>query len=59
MKYDKLLWESDFLSTELFGDDVEEFNVGIYRLKDFPEILVYVDTENAAIFDAFLNKEDE
>lgn len=58
MDYEKIHWESDFLSTEIYGDDIDDFTVGVYRLIDFPEIILYINTEIGEIIEVFLEEKE-
>ena len=56
LDYSKLHWQNDFMSDEIYGEGIEEFVVGVYTLKDFPEITVYINTEIGEIIDVFLDE---
>lgn len=48
--YNDFKWESDYDGEELGYEEVHV--VGLYTLKAYPEILVYIDTENHVLIDA-------
>ena len=37
------------MSYEIYGDGVDEFVVGLYCLKDFPEINLYINVDESKI----------
>lgn len=57
MDYSKLVWQSDWNGEEVGYDAVSV--VGLYTLKGFPEMNVYIDVEKGIILEAFLDYEDE
>lgn len=61
MDYSKLHWQSDFMRSEIYGecDEEDDFVVGVYTIADFPEVVVYVDTERGIIIDSYVVNEDE
>jgi hypothetical protein len=59
MDYSKLHWQSDFMSDEIYGEGVDEFVVGIYTLRDFPQITLYINTEIGKVIEVFLDEDEE
>jgi len=57
LDYSNLHWIGDFMSDEIYGEGVDDFVVGIYNLKDFPEITLYINTEEGKIIEVFLDEE--
>ena len=59
MDYRKLAWESDFMASELgYSTEDDDFVVGLYSLIDFPEVLLYINTEEEIIVEVYLMRED-
>ncbi|MCM3387203.1 hypothetical protein M3649_03540 [Ureibacillus chungkukjangi] len=61
MDYSKLHWQSDWMKSEVYGDQyegVDDTVVGYYTLVDFPEINLYIDTEEGKILEVWLSEED-
>lgn len=59
--YSKLHWVGDFMYSEIIGEPYEienDYVVGIYSIKDFPEISVYIDTEKGKILDVWLDDDE-
>ena len=55
MNYGSLVWQSDCMSTEFYADDnMDEFVVGIYLIAEFPEVVLYINTETGRIIDVEL-----
>lgn len=59
MDYSKLHWHSDWKYSEVYGEVEDDIALGLYSIKDFPEIRMYIDTENQKIIDAWLVEEEE
>lgn len=57
MDYRKLHWHSDWNGYEVGYDDVSV--VGLYSIRDFPELSAYVDTENEVFLEVWLNEEED
>lgn len=57
LDYNKLHWYSDWMYSELFGgvDESDDVVVGLYAIKDFPNIHMYIDMENQKIIDAWID----
>ena len=55
MDYSKLHWYSDWNGDEVGYDEV--LVVGLYSLIDFPEINMYIDTENGRILEVWLDED--
>ena len=45
------------MSYEIYGEGVDEFVVGLYCLKDFPEINLYINVDESKIIEVFLEDE--
>lgn len=59
MNYSKLHWYSDWMYSEIYGESEEEDRViGMYSIADFPEINLYIDTENGKILEAWLEDDE-
>lgn len=59
MDYSKLHWSGDWMHSEVYGEsDQEDVVVGLYTIIDFPEINLYIDTENGKILEVWLDEED-
>lgn len=63
MRYNNYNWSADFMLSEILGLDYEEVEndtvVGLYSLKDFPEVNMYIDMENNKVIEVFLIGDDE
>lgn len=62
MDYSKLHWWSDFLYSETHDRRVSEEDdrtVGLYTMKDFPEIRLYIDIENDKVLEVWLENETD
>lgn len=47
------------MHSEVYGEsDHEDIVVGLYSIIDFPEINLYIDTENGKILEVWLDEED-
>jgi hypothetical protein len=53
--YDELIWSSDWNGDEVGYPEVEV--VGLYSLKAYPYIYMYIDTENNRILEAWYSEE--
>lgn len=61
MKYDLLHWQSDWMKSEIYGEEFEgedDTVIGYYTLKDFPEVNLYIDTEEGKIIEVWLDEEE-
>ena len=59
MNYDDLIWDSDWNGYKVGYDNIN--TVGLYRLKDIPEIWLYldVDNDNFKILKVWIDDDDE
>lgn len=60
MDFSKLNWSGDFLYSELLGLSYEvknDFTAGHYTIKDFPEVNLYINTEEGKIIKTWLEQE--
>lgn len=56
MNYDDLIWSSDWDGYKVGYDNIN--TVGLYRLKDIPEIAMYIDIDNFKILEVWVDDED-
>lgn len=61
MDYNKLHWHSDWTYSEVYGKESEygDIALGLYSIKDFPDIHMYIDTENEEVIDVWLMRDKE
>lgn len=52
--FTKLHWESDFMSYEVYGDSAKDFTVGVFRIHDFPNVVLYINYEENKIIEAYV-----
>ena len=58
MDYSKLNWIGDFMFSEMYDNETDnDFIVGIYRIKDFPNIILHINIEESKIIEVLLEDE--
>lgn len=59
MDYSKYHWIGDFMKSEMFemDDNEEDVVVGLYRLIEFPEVLLHIDMENHKVLEVLLEND--
>ena len=57
MNYDDLIWSSDWAGYKVGYDNIN--TVGLYRLKDIPEIWLYLDVDNFKILEVWLESDED
>lgn len=59
MDYTQLHWQSDWAYSEIYGflpKTKEDFAVGHYKLRGFPEVNMYIDMEDGKVIEVWLNE---
>lgn len=58
MNYSNYHWIGDFTKSEMFDlrNEEEDVAIGIYKLIDFPEVILHIDIENDKVLEVLLEE---
>lgn len=63
MNYNELNWSSDWMYSEIMGLDYgeveDDFAVGLYSLKSFPDVYMYINTETGKVLEVWLEDDED